>query len=203
MAATGTILIADDEERILRALGRALREDGHDVVEASSGRAAQRLLAERAFDVAGRRQHHARPHRARSHPRPRPARAAGRAAADRADDGARDRRERHRGHEARRARLPAEAVRDRRTAGRRAPRPRTAAPAQPAPLPAERARRGVRSLRHRRAAAARCRTSSARSSAWRRRRAPSSSPARPAPARSWSPGPSTTAAPSATCRSSR
>ena len=51
MAATGTILIADDEERILKALGRALRQDGHDVVEASSGRAAQRLLAERAFDA--------------------------------------------------------------------------------------------------------------------------------------------------------
>ena len=52
MATSGTILIADDEERILRALGRALREDGHDVVETSSGRAAQRLLAERVFDVA-------------------------------------------------------------------------------------------------------------------------------------------------------
>ena len=51
MAATGTILIADDEERILKALGRALRQDGHDVVEVSSGRAAQRLLAERAFDA--------------------------------------------------------------------------------------------------------------------------------------------------------
>jgi DNA-binding NtrC family response regulator len=45
------VLIADDEQRILKALGRALREDGHEVVEASSGRAAQRLLAERAFDV--------------------------------------------------------------------------------------------------------------------------------------------------------
>jgi DNA-binding NtrC family response regulator len=51
MAATGTVLIADDEERILRALGRALRDDGHDVVETSSGLAAQRLLSERAFDV--------------------------------------------------------------------------------------------------------------------------------------------------------
>jgi two-component system NtrC family response regulator len=50
--ATGTILVADDEERILRALGRALREDGHDVVETSSGLAAQRLLSERVFDVA-------------------------------------------------------------------------------------------------------------------------------------------------------
>jgi len=51
MAATGTILIADDEASILRSLARALREDGHDVAEASSGRAAQRLLSERAFDA--------------------------------------------------------------------------------------------------------------------------------------------------------
>ncbi len=51
-AATGSILVADDEERILRALGRALREEGHDVMEASSGRAAQRLLSEQVFDVA-------------------------------------------------------------------------------------------------------------------------------------------------------
>ena len=49
--ATGTVLIADDEERILRALARALREEGHDVAEAAGGLAAQRLLAERAFDV--------------------------------------------------------------------------------------------------------------------------------------------------------
>jgi len=51
MAANGTVLIADDEERILRGLGRALREDGHEVVEATSGRAAQRLMSERVFDV--------------------------------------------------------------------------------------------------------------------------------------------------------
>jgi two-component system, NtrC family, response regulator AtoC len=51
MSTSGTILIADDEERILRALGRALREDGHEVIEASGGREAQRLLAERVFDV--------------------------------------------------------------------------------------------------------------------------------------------------------
>jgi DNA-binding NtrC family response regulator len=51
MAATGTILIADDEERILRSLARALRQEGHDVAEASSGLAAQRLLSERAFDA--------------------------------------------------------------------------------------------------------------------------------------------------------
>ena len=49
--AAGSVLIADDEERILRSLARALREDGHDVAEAQGGLAAQRLLAERAFDA--------------------------------------------------------------------------------------------------------------------------------------------------------
>jgi DNA-binding NtrC family response regulator len=51
MAVNGTVLIADDEERILRGLGRALRGDGHEVVEAAGGLAAQRLMAERVFDV--------------------------------------------------------------------------------------------------------------------------------------------------------
>ena len=51
MSSNGIVLIADDEERIRKALGRALREDGHEVVEAAGGRAAQRLLAGRAFDV--------------------------------------------------------------------------------------------------------------------------------------------------------
>jgi DNA-binding NtrC family response regulator len=47
----GSILLVDDEEKILKALGRALREDGHQVVETASPRQAQRLLGERAFDV--------------------------------------------------------------------------------------------------------------------------------------------------------
>jgi DNA-binding NtrC family response regulator len=47
----GSILLADDEEKILKRLGRALRDEGHEVVEASSGREAQRLLAERSFDL--------------------------------------------------------------------------------------------------------------------------------------------------------
>jgi DNA-binding NtrC family response regulator len=47
----GTILLADDEEGILKTLGRALREDGHDVVTTSSAAEVQRLLAERGFDV--------------------------------------------------------------------------------------------------------------------------------------------------------
>jgi DNA-binding NtrC family response regulator len=47
----GSILLVDDEEKLLKALGRALRDDGHDVVDSSSARKAQRLLAERGFDV--------------------------------------------------------------------------------------------------------------------------------------------------------
>jgi two-component system, NtrC family, response regulator AtoC len=47
----GTILLADDEERLLKALGRALREEGHEVVATPSAREAQRLLAESTFDV--------------------------------------------------------------------------------------------------------------------------------------------------------
>jgi len=47
----GSILLVDDEEKILKALGRALREAGHDVVETSSARQAQKLLGERTFDL--------------------------------------------------------------------------------------------------------------------------------------------------------
>ena len=47
----GSVLLVDDEEKILKALGRALREAGHEVVETTSPREAQRLLGERAFDV--------------------------------------------------------------------------------------------------------------------------------------------------------
>ena len=51
MAPRGSILLVDDEEKILKSLGRALRESGHEVLETSSPLDAQRLLAERAFDV--------------------------------------------------------------------------------------------------------------------------------------------------------
>jgi DNA-binding NtrC family response regulator len=47
----GSILLVDDEEKILKALGRALRDAGHQVAETTSPRQAQRLLAERPFDV--------------------------------------------------------------------------------------------------------------------------------------------------------
>ena len=51
MEPCGTILLADDEERLLKALGRALREEGHEVVATSKACEAQRLLAESTFDV--------------------------------------------------------------------------------------------------------------------------------------------------------
>ena len=47
----GSILLADDEEKILKTLGRALRDDGHEVVTASNAKDAARLLAERSFDL--------------------------------------------------------------------------------------------------------------------------------------------------------
>jgi len=48
---SGTILLADDEEKILKTLGRALRDEGFDVVTTPSAREASRMLAERAFDL--------------------------------------------------------------------------------------------------------------------------------------------------------
>ena len=51
MTHRGSILLIDDEDKILKALGRALRDAGHTVVETTSPRQGQRLLAERNFDV--------------------------------------------------------------------------------------------------------------------------------------------------------
>jgi len=51
MATHGSILVVDDEEKILRALTRALRDEGHEVAETGDPRQVQRLLAERSFDV--------------------------------------------------------------------------------------------------------------------------------------------------------
>ena len=47
----GSILLADDEEKILKTLGRALRDDGHEVTTAANGREATRWLNDRAFDL--------------------------------------------------------------------------------------------------------------------------------------------------------
>jgi DNA-binding NtrC family response regulator len=51
MPRRGSILLVDDEEKILKALGRALRDAGHEVIETTSAREGQRLLSERTFDV--------------------------------------------------------------------------------------------------------------------------------------------------------
>ena len=51
MPAHGSILLVDDEEKILKVLSRALRADGHECVTATSAREAQRLLTERPFDL--------------------------------------------------------------------------------------------------------------------------------------------------------
>ena len=48
---TGSILLVDDEKKILNALAAALRGEGHEVVPVSSGREAQRMLASRVFDL--------------------------------------------------------------------------------------------------------------------------------------------------------
>jgi DNA-binding NtrC family response regulator len=51
MQRRGSILLVDDEEKILKTLGRPLRDAGHDVVETTSPREARRLLGERPIDV--------------------------------------------------------------------------------------------------------------------------------------------------------
>ena len=48
---TGSILLVDDEAKILSALASALRGEGHEVVATASARDAQRLLSQRLFDV--------------------------------------------------------------------------------------------------------------------------------------------------------
>ena len=48
---TGSILLVDDEAKILTALAAALRTEGHEVVTTPSGREATRLLSQRAFDL--------------------------------------------------------------------------------------------------------------------------------------------------------
>src|SRR4029453_1893195 len=47
----GTLLLVDDEQKIRRTLGHALRGEGHDVLEAGNVREAQRVLSERSVDV--------------------------------------------------------------------------------------------------------------------------------------------------------
>jgi len=49
--AAGSILLVDDETKILNALAQALRAESHEVVATASPREAQKLLAQRMFDL--------------------------------------------------------------------------------------------------------------------------------------------------------
>ena len=51
MSVRGSVLLVDDETKILNALASAVRADGHDVVAITNPREAQRLLGQRLFDV--------------------------------------------------------------------------------------------------------------------------------------------------------
>ena len=51
MTPTGRVLLVDDEEKILKTLGRALRDEGHVVTTASRALDGQRLLVEQSFDL--------------------------------------------------------------------------------------------------------------------------------------------------------
>ncbi len=51
MTLTGRVLLVDDEEKIVKTLGRALREEGHLVTTTSRAVDGQRLLAEQSFDL--------------------------------------------------------------------------------------------------------------------------------------------------------
>ena len=51
MSGRGTLLLVDDEQKIRRVLGQALRAEGHDVLEAAGARDALKTLSERAIDV--------------------------------------------------------------------------------------------------------------------------------------------------------
>ncbi len=51
MTPTGRVLLVDDEEKILKTLGRALRDEGHLVTTAARALDGQRLLVEHSFDL--------------------------------------------------------------------------------------------------------------------------------------------------------
>ena len=51
MTSRGSILLADDEEKIRAALARALEREGYEVMATASAREARRLLNDRIFDV--------------------------------------------------------------------------------------------------------------------------------------------------------
>ena len=48
---TGSVLLVDDEAKLLHLLASALRDEGHEVIQAERARDARALLNERLFDV--------------------------------------------------------------------------------------------------------------------------------------------------------
>ena len=52
MKVRGTLLLVDDEQKIRRVLGQALRSEGHEVIEAAGAREAQRMLADRGVGIS-------------------------------------------------------------------------------------------------------------------------------------------------------
>ena len=83
-SARGTILLADDEEKILKRLGRALRDEGHEVVEATTHPRGAATPRRTPLRPARRGQRDAGHDRARADSRAVADDAAGRTAADRA-----------------------------------------------------------------------------------------------------------------------
>ncbi|MFB3855591.1 MAG: sigma-54-dependent transcriptional regulator [Vicinamibacterales bacterium] len=51
MAAQGSILLVDDEEKLLKTLGRVLRDEGFEVADATGVAAARSLMAARRFEL--------------------------------------------------------------------------------------------------------------------------------------------------------
>ena len=51
MTPNASILLVDDEAKILAALARALKSEGHEVTATSCPREAQKLLGQRMFDL--------------------------------------------------------------------------------------------------------------------------------------------------------
>jgi CheY-like chemotaxis protein len=51
MAVCGSILVVDDEAQFVTLLAQALRAEGHEVVETSTGVEARRRLGDRPLDV--------------------------------------------------------------------------------------------------------------------------------------------------------
>ena len=51
MTTAGTVLLVDDEEKLLKSLGRALRAEGHRVVELGDAREARAVIADGGVDV--------------------------------------------------------------------------------------------------------------------------------------------------------